>query len=353
MDLVERSEFGKPQPDRPLSPVELSEETKARIESWRGKTRESIDASPAHLPFKAEGKYHMTMGLRKFDLGDNWLVLDAFHLGSLLEIRKDILDQCKGDVIQCLPGSEEACKEVLDLVVEYLSEKHPEYMETEDFLEGWKGDLIAINNGSTGKQPLDMAARLAAEDLNILQLQDDGKHHLTASATLFPVGWVLKERIGMELQDIHKPVSLWAQKLLPSVENRISIDKPMERSAWFMQQRKPEESLRNQLLQQEAMSFDGPQLPEYFIIWRERQTFRRLPKSKAVLFTVKTNLENLVDIPIEDLAGLKHEINSWSEDTAKYKGRPDWYVTVIGYIDKTLNEGKEEDEVEVKDSSSN
>lgn len=41
--------------------------------------------------------------------------------------------------------------------------------------------------------------------------------HSIASATLFPAGWVLKERIGWRVTELHHPVPQWDNKLSASV----------------------------------------------------------------------------------------------------------------------------------------
>jgi hypothetical protein len=39
-----------------------------------------------------------------------------------------------------------------------------------------------------------------------------------ASATLFPAGWILRDRIGKSVTDLHGPVPLWKGKLSSPVE---------------------------------------------------------------------------------------------------------------------------------------
>ena len=57
------------------------------------------------------------------------------------------------------------------------------------------------------------------------------------------------------------------------------------------------------------------------IIRHERQTFRRLPKSNAILFTVRTYLDYLVDLGEEDLADFAAAVRAWPDNLASYKGR--------------------------------
>lgn len=50
--------------------------------------------------------------------------------------------------------------------------------------------------------------------------------------------------------------------------------------------------------------------PRYIIVRRERQTFRRLEQTGAIVFTVKTGIQSLVDLGEEERKGLAKEIRS-------------------------------------------
>ena len=135
-------------------------------------------------PFNQSGRYHMTMGLRKLDLGC-WLTIDKTYL-THQKVRTDLLANMKPQVLQCLPGSEDACTEVLDIVVDYLTTKYPAMYR---IVEGNKmtrninnietGEVFNLNHPFDGMNPLEIAARLVCEDLNVLKkIQEDGNHHL-------------------------------------------------------------------------------------------------------------------------------------------------------------------------------
>lgn len=159
--------------------------------------------------------YYMTMGLKRLDT-ENWLTIDSEYMSEHV-IRKELLDNDLPAVLQCLPGSELACTETLQIVVEFLVSQYPEKFT----LKG-SSNTLSIHNTATKDtfslvdvpNPLELAARLAMEDFNIL-IKDpsDQQYHLMASATLFPVGWRLQERIGGTMAALHKPVPRWKEKL--------------------------------------------------------------------------------------------------------------------------------------------
>lgn len=140
-----------------------------------------------HRPFSQSGKYHMTMGLRKLDV-ENWLTVDKNYM-TQHRIRAGLLADKKMRVLQCLPGSEDACVEVLDLIVDYLTRKYPAMYQV---FEG-ADSIQKIRNTETGEDfglkppfqdmgPLEIAARLVCEDISLLKkCSDGGEHHLYIS----------------------------------------------------------------------------------------------------------------------------------------------------------------------------
>lgn len=66
----------------------------------------------------------------------------------------------------------------------------------------------------------------------------------------------------------------------------------------------------------------------------ERQMFRRLPKTKAVVMTTRVQIEPLVCMEKERLQYLSREIRSWPAHIARLKGRGLWGRTVLGYIEQ-------------------
>ena len=117
----------------------------------------------------------------------------------------------------------------------------------------------------------------------------------------------------------------------------MSYEHPLGRVALFVQVIDPNESMSDILCQLEAPSGrKKPGHPGNVLIRRERQTFRRLPKSRAVLFTVKTELEKLTEVKAKDLQELATEIRSWPAEVANYKGRDQWGKCVLDFCDASV-----------------
>lgn len=77
-------------------------------------------------------------------------------------------------------------------------------------------------------------------------------------------------------------------------------------------------------------------------IRRERQTFMRLSKSDAILFTVRTFMTPLTSLGDEELTAFVEQARGWGDEMAAYKGREQWWQTVLEYQadrKRTANEG--------------
>lgn len=133
--------------------------------------------------FQTSGKYHMTMGIRRSDLS-RWLEIDDQYLIEH-NIRSTLLDHHKPRVLQCRPGSEAACIEVLELVVDFLTRTYPaQFRHQSSLAEGdlvevvTTGEVFQVSAPFDGLNPLEIAARLAMEDFNVLIKGKDNMHIL-------------------------------------------------------------------------------------------------------------------------------------------------------------------------------
>jgi hypothetical protein len=168
-------------------------------------------------PLREKTSTRMAMGLKRLD-ESNWLTLDYNYL-SEHTIRCNLLDSSsRSSVIQCLPGSEAACHEVLETVTAFLASRFPQHFG----LTGTSSEQKIRNHltketyliGPKCPNPLEIAAKLSMEDFNVLiKHHKTGEYHLQASATLFPAGWKLQERIGTTMANLHAPVPQWKEKL--------------------------------------------------------------------------------------------------------------------------------------------
>lgn len=110
---------------------------------------------------------------------------------------------------------------------------------------------------------------------------------------------------------------------------------PKERSSYFVQVQCQDKGLAERLYRPTTLSQDNPNpTPSDIMIRSERQTFRRLPRTGAIVFTVKTSISTLEELPVQDLQNLAKEIRSWPYSVGAYKGRDVWGPKVLEFCDK-------------------
>jgi len=129
----------------------------------------------------SSGKFAMTMGIRKLPENDLFL-LDKEYVEQQ-KFRRYLLTEKREGVMQCLPGSEDACAETLDYVVNFLTKKYPRLFvplpKEPGYLHNCITDLTFKISKPYEVHPLEVAAQLVMEDLNILMqgAGDDPEQH--------------------------------------------------------------------------------------------------------------------------------------------------------------------------------
>jgi dimethylamine monooxygenase subunit A len=192
--------------------------------------------------------------------------------GAELTLKRRLLAERHDDVFQALPGSEPAGQEVLELI--------------QDWLTTHRG--VPTTSNLHDLHPLDVAGGLVQEDL-CLMAADDEHYVLVAASLCFPSHWRLSEKIGRPVAQIHAPVTHYDHELEARVDHffeRLRVDHPVMRRNLSIHNHddlfapEPHESPR-------SFAPDPSGLDQVWLR-SERQTLVRLPRTGAVLFTIKT-----------------------------------------------------------------
>jgi hypothetical protein len=113
----------------------------------------------------------------------------------------------------------------------------------------------------------------------------------------------------------------------------LRVESPVQRNNYFMQTDKT-------IFQQEPFADSLPHPPKVgdIHIRHERQTLRRLPRSGAVMFMVRTYLTPVKDLQEErdNLFALREAVEAWPPGMARYKGRHVWGDVLAEFCDKVL-----------------
>ncbi len=296
---------------------------------------------PPYFPF-ADGRWRLHIGLTALDL-PNWIEIDEQY-GDYLAIKRQLLDERRVEVFASLPGSEAAQSEVLALLVEHLPLYFPEHfrkcgqqLENLSTGEAW-------NWQHSHHEPLELAARLVQEDLCLMRPGPEG-YVLAAASVCFPSRWLLAEKIGLPLGQIHEAVPGYSAQLDRPVERffeRIKTDTPVSRLNWTIVDSPELFLLPGKIMH--PVPIDSTNAGERLWIRVERQTLRRLSQSEYVLFTIRTYIYPLNILQSQPtLAGaLAEAIEQIPESMQLYKSLSPVRKALSGYLASITSREKSE-----------
>ncbi|KAI0366429.1 hypothetical protein BV20DRAFT_656374 [Pilatotrama ljubarskyi] len=294
----------------------------------------------------------------------------------------------------------------------YSVTRHPVSKNPDE--NGWYGegkikDITIIPFNETYSldtaEPLKVARMLIQEDFTIMMEGTDGRYYLQAGAVVIAGSWRLEDKMGMPLEEIHISgnVPQYQSKLQMSMDRffrRLPLDKPVIRNNYAVQLvQDPEmrvpapapgsllevdpdelawaatmngtedtnEFERAKHINDQCDTANSPKDRGYpesrtttpatlrtVRLRTERQTLRRLPRTGAIVFTIR-----VYQTPFEELARepgipgrMASAIRSWPEDVARYKAR-DAYEGILPLLDKCHAEQIELGLVSEEDRKSN
>ncbi len=239
------------------------------------------------------------MGMRPLD-ESAWLEVDDQYEAELA-LKASLLKANYGDVVATSPPGDEGSRELLDDVVEFLSRYHP----------------ALLRSTTPDEHPIVQASRLVQEDLCVL-VKDDA-WRLRAACVCFPSRWLLARKINATLDDIHAPVPGYDRELARPTNgffDRLTPGRSFWRLNWTL--------LDNPALFQPTATRTAPSgdlADWYFRV--ERQTLRQLPRSRAVVFTIRTYVTSAAALSERDdqfVATLLHALDTAPSSTQAYKG---------------------------------
>ena len=231
------------------------------------------------LPFKVwlDPRLARMPGILPLDPSD-WLHVDEVYAQQMAE-RERLLGAQPNAVHALLPGAQDAAAELYEMVAERL----PGLGFVADGRAWIRPDGKRVQTSI--EAPLLSLGHLAQEDFCILQQGLDGHHVLTGAVLCFPASWTLSEKIGKGLPGIHSPVQSYDAKITTRVQRMFDAIRP-EQPLW-----------RANALDYSDPSLHQPRRADQAVrrdtegggyIRSERQSLLRLPRTRAVVFSIHT-----------------------------------------------------------------
>lgn len=259
-----------------------------------------------------DGKpFKLAMGLRTLE-PHAWLEGGSDLCAQLSE--RDRLISLSPEIIYGeIPGYEDEISYFCHRIVENLREYHATFYEFTDRSvmhkeTGLVAELSADN-------PLLELTRVVAEDFCVLH-KIDRHWTLVAGAVLFPSRWILSEKLGKSLDQIHAPVPGYESALQPYMTatfDKITSTRPVWRKNW---------SLHSTSDLHQPVSIHHDTAPQNYWWRTERQTLTRSPESESILFTIRNRAEPLSWIlsRSDEARAFAETLQSMSPETIGYKG---------------------------------
>lgn len=226
-------------------------------------------------------------------------------------------------------------RRLLDTAPDVVSARRPGAAVTEACHEA--AELVASRCGRSldaDRPPLEAAALAVQEDLCLLVRHDDaGEWRLDAGVVCFPSMWRLPDKIGLAMTAVHGPVPAYADELAARVDgflDRMRPERPVWRRNWFVH-----ESPELHQPDPPRLHPAPPEVPHGLWLRSERQTLRRLPRTGAIVFTIRTQqvpvavLEQRPDVAV----GMAAAIRSWPEDLVAYRSADRWMTQALTWLD--------------------
>lgn len=142
---------------------------------------------------------------------DFWIELENTYVERIRQ-RQEIYAKHGKDVLDWLPGSELACKELMEMVLQFICARYPNQFELigntfVNHILNTKQDLSAID-------PLLVLLNNVPEDFAMtLRDPETGRYVLRAGVVCSSVGWNIGEKMGLGLPAIHRTVPDYKEKM--------------------------------------------------------------------------------------------------------------------------------------------
>lgn len=234
---------------------------------------------------------------------DWWLELENTYVKRIKQ-RQDLFVKHGDRVLNSLPGSELACKELMEMSLQFLCARYPHYFRLDKDKMVFYNGILSTESDLKTTPPLRVLLNNVPEDFAIM-LRDSktGFYFFRAGVICSSLGWDLGTKMGMQLHEVHAPIPDYKEKMRFSMDRYFAkkpTDKPIQRGSWglevdeplYMPPGDPHEKHRNVQLADLDISRCNLRVD-----W---QTLRRLPLSAAVVFNYKaifTPVETFRDEP--------------------------------------------------------
>jgi len=287
----------------------------------------TTSTGPDYQPYM-HGAFRWRLAIRPLDLHDWIQVGDDYD--HEMDGKQRVLRDHRDTVVSLRDDIVDDAAEVLAAIVEHVPSRFPQLFTRDgDHIEiphrNERHRITPSADGTWHEHPLVVASRLVQEDLALL-VERDGRLVFGGGVVCFPNRWDLSSKLNLSMAEVHAPVSQLNEQLeapIDSFFDRLSPEKSFWRLGWgVLDTDDPYQPMDGSAAESPAIPEIGdPSTGDRLFLRVERETLRRLPTTRCVLFTIRTYirpLSHLVDRPA-DAARLAEALSNLPDDVRDYK----------------------------------
>lgn len=280
--------------------------------------------------------YHQTMSLYKLE-SDWWIELENTYRERIAQ-RQRLYAKHGTSVLAYLPGSELACKELMEVVLQNVTHRYPHYFSLPTSASGtttFHNTILKTTTDLSTTHPLHVLLAHIPEDFVLmLRHPSTGLYHFRAGVICSSLGWNLGTKFDRSLHDIHANVPHYPSRMSFSMNRffaNLPYSKPIQRGSWGFEVDQP-------LWLAPGDPLEGIKDTPHPDLTAERchlrvdwQTLRRLPLSGALAFNFKALFTPLEDLRTEKgvPALIVKQLRGADGEIQKYKGTEKWYIQEV------------------------
>ncbi|KAI9885178.1 MAG: Vacuolar protein sorting-associated protein 17 [Watsoniomyces obsoletus] len=159
------------------------------------------------------------MSLSKLE-PDFWIELERSYIERIRH-RKALFAEHGKLILDYLPGSEQACKELMEMSLIFLCVRYPQYFSISADQSTFHNEILhtstSLNDGSN--HPLHILLENIPEDFALMiRNPKDGLYYFQAGVICSALGWHLGMKIGRPLHEVHGNVPDYDSKMRFSMD---------------------------------------------------------------------------------------------------------------------------------------
>ena len=120
-------------------------------------------------------------------------------------------------VLDYLPGSELACKELMEMALQFLCARYPQYFSlthSPDSGYVFHNGILKTQTIISSMHPLHVLVHNVPEDFAVmLRNPEDGYYYFRAGVLCSALGWNVSTKLGLQLKEIHAPIPDYKEKM--------------------------------------------------------------------------------------------------------------------------------------------